>query len=402
MYESNIELIYVSNEDRGILRELAKQVIELVAQPVEKEKFKLWKKLNSFEWTRPLIICDPQNGWIELVKPDDLKCTGILAREWEESLQREIYLGLKIVHDKMIMTCFYVPHIYTETDWGMHENKIGGKVRGAYMWEAPLQDYERDFGKLRFPEIKIHEAETKRIMDIAQDVFADIMPVQRSTGWYWTLGITYEVAKLRGLEQIMLDMYDFPDEFHALMAFVRDGLNAKLDFLEKNNLLTLSMPQKDFDGKHVRTMDVGGFAESQETLGVSPEMFERFIFPYQYSLLQRFAFNHYGCCEPLDTRIDIVMRFPRLRKISVSPWANLELMAEKLKSEYIMFYKPNPAYLAVEHLNEEFIRKTMRETFRITRECHVQVCLADTNTFCNNPDNLIRWSHIAMEEAEAL
>ena len=38
------------------------------------------------------------------------------------------------------------------------------------------------------------------------------------------------------------------------------------------------LPQKDFDGK-VRCADMWGFAESQETVKVSPEMYEEFIFP---------------------------------------------------------------------------------------------------------------------------
>ena len=53
---------------------------------------------------------------------------------------------------------------------------------------------------------------------------------------------------------------------------------------------------------HVRTRDMWGFGESQETVGVSPAMFGEFIFPYQLPLLERFGLNCYGCCEPLDKR----------------------------------------------------------------------------------------------------
>jgi hypothetical protein len=137
-------------------------------------------------------------------------------------------------------------------------------------------------------------------------------------------------------------------------------------------------------------------------VGISPEMFEEFIFPYQASLLERFGINGYGCCEPLDTRIEIVKRFPRLRRVTVSPWANLAFMAESLGDRYIFFHKPHPAPLAAPHLDEEHVRTTMRQAFRTTRDCHVQICLADTNTFGNNPDNLTRWSRIAMEEAAAV
>ncbi|MDP7287961.1 MAG: hypothetical protein QGH94_08205, partial [Phycisphaerae bacterium] len=76
---------------------------------------------------------------------------------------------------------------------------------------------------------------------------------------------------------------------------------------------TDELPQADFTGR-VRLIDMWGFCESQETVGVSPEMFEEFVFPYQMPILERFGLNCYGCCEPLDNRWHVVKRFPRLRR----------------------------------------------------------------------------------------
>ena len=71
--------------------------------------------------------------------------------------------------------------------------------------------------------------------------------------------------------------------------------------------------------------------ESQETVGVSPEQFEEFVFQYQLPLQERFGLNCYGCCEPLQSRWHIVKKIPRLRRVSVSPWADQEMMAEMLE-----------------------------------------------------------------------
>jgi hypothetical protein len=431
MSRGSNESTTVSKSDKEILRSLAKQVIALAARPSEQEKAGLWKKLNKLERVRPLISCHPQNGWVELITPADLKCEGSLARKWEEPLRQEVFLGTRVTHDRLQMQTFDIEHVYTESDWGMHERRIGGNGgsgsaeealapglsipaqggRNAYAWEAPFRDYDEDLKRLRFPVISVNDNESNRILELAQGVFSGIMPVRLRTDWYWTMGITYEVAKLRGIQQMMMDMYDHPQGFHALMAFVRDGINARLDFLEKNGLLALNyregmyegeLPQPGFDPGHVRTMDLLGFAESQETVGVSPDMFEEFIFPYQASLLERFGINHYGCCEPLDGRIGIVKRLSRLRRVTVSPWANLPFMAESLGDRYILFNKPHPALLAARNLDEELVRSTLRQAYRTTRDCRVEICLADTNTFSNNPDNLTRWSQIAMEEAAAV
>jgi len=215
----------------------------------------------------------------------------------------------------------------------------------------------------------------------------------------------------------MLDMLDRPDDLHRLMAFLRDGTLAKIDFLEQSCLLHLNnadayvgsggfgwtndLPSADFDG-HVRTVDMWGFAESQETVGVSPGMFEEFIFPYQLTLLERFGLNCYGCCEALDKRWEVIRRIPNLRRVSVSPWADLEIMAEKLQDKYVYSLKPNPAYMAAPTFDDDMIRRNLRDAMRVTQGCRVEIIMKDCHTICKDPTRVIRWTQIAREEAEAL
>jgi hypothetical protein len=215
----------------------------------------------------------------------------------------------------------------------------------------------------------------------------------------------------------MMDMYDHPDQLHQLMGTLRDGHLAKLDFLQNNGLLSLNtdntyvgsggfgftreLPQADFDGR-VRTEDMWGFCESQETVQVSPDMFEEFIFPYQLPIMQRFGLNCYGCCEPLDKRWHVVKQFPRLRRISVSAWADVEKMAEQLGSDYIFSYKPSPADLARPTIDEDRIRQQLRRVLEATRDCRMEVIMKDNHTIGNNPENVTRWCRIAREEADRL
>jgi hypothetical protein len=223
---------------------------------------------------------------------------------------------------------------------------------------------------------------------------------------------------LRGLQQIMFDAYDYPENLKELMNILSKGTLAKLDFLEENGLLSLNndgtyvgsggfgwtteLPQADFEGPKVRTMDMWGFGESQETITFSPEMFAEFIFPYQMPVLERFGLNCYGCCEPLDKRWNEVEKIPRLRRVSVSPWSNLRNMAEKLGNRYIFSIKPNPADLAVPVMNEERIRLELRQAMGITRNCRTEIIMKDNHTLGGNPRNAVRWCRIAHEEAECL
>ena len=252
---------------------------------------------------------------------------------------------------------------------------------------------------------------------MAEETFGDLLHIRVNTRWLTSLGMTSTLVYLRGLQQVMCDMIDNPEIIHGLMAFISRAYIAMLDDLEDQRVLALNndgtyvgqggfgwtreLPQPDFEGT-VRLCDVWGNAESQETVGVSPEMFTEFVFPYQVQLLNRFGLNCYGCCEPLDTRWHVVERIPRLRRVSVSPWSNLADMAEKLGDRYIYSMKPNPADLAMLTFDEDRIRSGLRKAFQTTRDCRVEVIMKDNHTIRNDPSRVIRWVKIAREEAGRL
>jgi len=415
--KGNQSELEISPEDRRILGKLAGKVAELASRPIEDEKRRLWYSHNSLGKTRPLVFCDPENGWNEIITNGQMGCTGELARQWEMTLRKEIFWGMSMKDDRVIEPFFNIPYSYSETDWGMHETKTITQDGGSYRWEAPLKDYD-DFKMLRFPKIYIDYEQTEKMYSLAKEIMGDFLEVRIKGIWWWTLGMTWTLVNLRGLEQMMYDMYDYPDELHKLMAFLRDGHLVKLDFLEENGLLSLNndgtyvgsggfgwtdeLPAAGFDGRKIRTADMWGFAESQETVQVSPSMFKEFIFPYQLPILERFGLNCYGCCEALDKRWDMIECIPKLRRVSVSPWADWGSMAEKLADRYIYSMKPHPADLAVPVLDEERIRKSLREAMKLTRDCCVEVIMKDNNTIGNNPENVIRWCRIAQEEASSI
>jgi hypothetical protein len=296
------------------------------------------------------------------------------------------------------------------------EQQVGGEHGGAYTWKAPVAT-PADIDRLHFPRIKVDFKATEQRTALANDVLGDLLTVRVKTAWWWTVGMTWTLANLRGLEQIMLDMVDNPDLIHRLMTILRDGTLAMIEELEARDLLSHNsdgtyvgsgalgwsdeLPQPDFDGK-VRLQDMWGFAESQETVGISPRMFEEFIYPYQEPLLARFGLNCYGCCEPLDKRWHVVQKFPNLRRVSVSPWADRHFMAEKLEDRFIFSMKPNPADLAMTTLDENRIRSILRHDLAAARDCRAEVVMKDTHTIRNDPQRVIRWVQIAREVIEEL
>lgn len=400
------------------LRGLAKKVAEIAVRPLEKKKAALWTKHNDLEEVRPLIFADPENGWNEIILSDSLECNDPLARVWEMYLRKQIFWAENIKDDKVIEAYFDVPYCYSDTGWGIELKKEGGEDGGAYHIIPPIKDYEEDFPKLKFPEIVIDYKSSDTIQNLAKGVLGDILIVRRKTNWWWTLGMTCDFITLRGLDNFMLDLILYPEWVHKLMAFLRDGYLNRLDFLEKNGLLasntegayvgsggfgwTTQLPiPKEIQG-NVKTMDMWGFTESQETVGVSPEMFGEFILPYQTPIMERFGLNCYGCCEPIDPRWDYVKQIPRLRRVSASPWSNKKFLAEDLGRNYIISAKPSPTPLSRPHMDEDEVRKEIKSILQDTKGCVVELIMKDNHTLGGNPQNIVRWVEIAREEIENL
>jgi hypothetical protein len=228
--------------------------------------------------------------------------------------------------------------------------------------------------------------------------------------------MTWDLARLVGLEKMLYLMYDNPGMVHEIMGLLRDGYLSKLDFLEHNRLLYLNnahsyvgsggigytreLPARNVDGDAVGPRDMWCLTESQETVGVSPEQFEEFVFRYQQPIQERFGLNCYGCCEPLQKRWHLLKTISRLRRVSVSPWADQKAMAEALEDKYVYSRKPAPSVLAVPRIDEETVRADIRATLDITRGCIVELIMKDNHTLGHNPDNLVRWVRIAREEVE--
>jgi hypothetical protein len=407
----------VSSRDRQIIREHARRVAEVAAWPAQAEKRRLWLSHNALGQTRPLIFADPENAWYELIPSDQLRCESNLARLWEFKLLKELYWAEKIKDDRVVEPYFTTYYVFDETGWGLEPKLIGGEDDGAYRWESPLKSYA-DLDKLSFRNLRVNYAKTQRLFELARDVLGDILDVRLEGVWWWSHGMTSDLILLRGFERVLFDMYDNPAGLHRLMAFLRDENLARLDSLEREGLLSLNnggdfvgtggygwsaeLPSAGFDGKTVRPRDMWGFCESQETVGVSPKLFEEFVFAYQLPILERFGLNIYGCCEPLDTRFDIIQRIPRLRKVTVSPWSNAEKMAERIGSRYVYSRKVPPAEISEADIDEDGIRKGLRTMLEAAsrNDCRVEILMRDVLTLSWNPDHIIRWVQIAREESE--
>jgi hypothetical protein len=406
-----------SAKDREILRTLAKEVAEIAALPVQQERTRLWKDFNALRPRRPMVLAFPENGWKELVGEKDLRCVGETARKWEGSLLMRIFHARHIDDDQPITIFFNVAPAVHSTGFGVdtkyeHPDLAGG----SYHWDPPIKS-PSDLHRLHFNTITPDAAATKQRMELAQELFGDILRVRLHAQFWWTRGLTQQLVLLRGLDQVMYDLYDEPQLLHDLMTFLRDNAQQEIDTLESSGLLYLNnspddhvgsggigftdeLPAKDFAGR-VRPGDMWVLGESQEFVGVGPEQFQEFVLQYQMPVLNRFGLVCYGCCEGLDRKFDLIKQhLPKLRRVSVSPWCDREIAAEKLSNRYIYSWKPNPALVCAPVVDWNAVEEDIRRTLRIARGGCVEMILKDTHTFCNEPARITRWVQTARKMIE--
>jgi hypothetical protein len=218
-----------------------------------------------------------------------------------------------------------------------------------------------------------------------------------------------------GLENMMLYLVDRPEFVHEAMSFMTEATLRMMNKVERQNYVvpnnrddyvgsggvgyTDELPVSGSYEKGFTWMDCWGFANAQEFVQVSPQMHYEFVLQYQIKMLSRFGLTCYGCCESLTDKFDRVLKIPRLRRVSICPWADLRKSAEALQDKYIFSWKPNPADLAGDHFDREFIRTKINDCVQIAKNCVLEIIMKDTHTLRSEPFRITEWVRIAKEIA---
>jgi len=407
----------IGESDRGILRDLAKHVCEISQEPVMAELRRRWQQHASLRGERPMVLAEAGGVMHEVMPDENFHCQGDWARDLERTLRMTIFQHEQVGDDQVVDAVFNCPWQVSIGDYGVTVEMRRGDNNGAMgscVWDAPIKDIQKDFDKLHPRTFSVDREATAARKAALEQLFDGILPVRIRGSFWWTMGLTWSAIKLIGLENLMLFMYDDPEGLHRLMAFLRDDHIALARWCEAEGLLTLNnasdyvgsgghgytteLPQAGYvDGEPARMKDLWVLSESQETVGVGPEQFAEFVFPYQLPIVEMFGLTYYGCCEPVHSRWHVIKQIPNLRSVSVSPWCDEEMMAEALRGRYVYCRKPNPAMISTPRFDDDAIRQDIRHTLELTGPRNVEFAMKDVHTLSGDPARLGRWVRLARE-----
>jgi hypothetical protein len=260
--------------------------------------------------------------------------------------------------------------------------------------------------------VSYDEAATLRELEEDQELLGDILDVRLRGITYVSFYLMTYFTIWHGLNETLTDFCMNPGFVHEGLHLLQQGnlemvrQYEALNLLDVNNDATYQnsgglgysdeLPKPGFDPRHIRPCDMWASSQAQELVTVSPEMHEEFSFQYERELLAPFGLTGYGCCEDLTYKLDYVLRFPNMRRISICPWADVSKCAERLQDKYIFSWKAHPAHL-VGDFDANFVRSYLKKALDEAQDCIVEIHLKDTHTVENRVDRFTAWSDIARE-----
>jgi hypothetical protein len=409
------------SRDVQALRALAERYAAIAALPIQEEKRRLWTDHFSLRRTPVPILATygMWNVWCRQVFADgQMECEDPFFRGYERRLKMSIFQHEQVGDDTIQhpwITLSACVKGRNEPRWGVEEAmQSAGVEGGAAGFKPPLKTWD-DMARLRRLRHEVDEAQTARDLERLSAAVGGILPIDVSRSPLYagfSADISTSLAKLRGLETLMTDMYEYPDELHRLLAFMRDGILANNREAEEAGHYTLTSghnqaecfasglePPRPNSGPRLRK-DIWGFCAAQEYTLISPEFHEEFLFRYQKPIIEQYGLAHYGCCEDLGRKIGMLRRLTNLRSIAVTPVADVAVCARQIGADYVISWRPNPTDMICCGFDEGRVRRIIGQGLAACKGGYPHIHLKDIETVEGDVSRLSRWVNVVRNVAE--
>jgi len=414
--------IEIGDHDVTVIRKLAEEIARVASLPEQKRRRDFWRNVNdNRKDSIAVMVREDEIPWHELEGFDELKfqTTAPFARTVEREFRQILFQWKHCPADMVVEPYIRSGLVILDTGFGIEASETliqqgEGNLIHAQHYDTVIKN-DSDIEKIQDPVLSHNAEMSESFFELRKELFGGILEV-RQCGVYFSYTAPWDdMVRYWGPEQLLMDLVDRPDFVHRAISRYIGAWIARLKQYEALNLLgfdegafivgsggygyTGDLPGKDYDPKHVKLNNQWGFATAQLFGSVSPAMHDEFGMRHEVPLLSLFGMSYYGCCEPLHNKIDMLRKIPNLRKISVSPWADIAKSAENTGGDYVLSIKPNPAVF-VGRWDPDTVRRELDETFRKTRGCAVEVIMKDISTVGHKPENLFDWARIAVETAD--
>lgn len=430
------------------LLDLAERVVEAASDPRYAPRKGMWTRHNRLEKVAktPVYVCLKRGlgpsanpvTWAELIPQDTRISSGPLESDIELQMRQKLYKHDNIPDDEVLVPTIWVNPVRPspesagspggpahDTDgavgsdfegteakqaarlWGLEfkERRSGGPGN-AYAVE-PVVTSEDDLAKLQRPRYTIDTDASRERVEHAQELVDGKLPVKLRTDQ-----ISYSPAEtmvsLMGMEAVLFGVYDRPEFIHRIMEFITEATIAyhlereAAGGVDAEQTWGYRMPYEEIpEGANQYSLELGWpTIAAQSMCGLSPVMYEEFVQPYHERLAQVVSKDrvYYHGCEDLTKKISIIRQLPNLRRFHVSPWTDLEVVADELGRDFVLEVVAHPDTLHVQ--TETEMRQWLVRAMDIAGDSILDLNLGEIETVFGDPSVLVRWAEIAQDVAE--
>ena len=377
----------ITQKDKEILRELAKKQMEYANTPENQRRNDFWYRHNDLQGERPLVTIEERFFMQDLARP--LSCETEKGRAFESQIVQNIIVREDIDDDRATPDFFSVLHTCWFQPFGYDIEKKSPEGSIGYQFAHPVKDLGQDWDKIR--ESKWGFDTNDDDFALAKEVFSNIMPVKRISD-YPKASLTQQLVKLMGMETLYFSMYDYPELLTQLLSRLTDEIiSFYMEMEQKGLLITNNQNQLVAQGTYGQTnsltykenaslKDMWGYVDSQETVSISPDLFEELIFPHYKKIIDMCGLINYGCCEPVHSIWDnCLSKCSNIRKLSISPWCDEEFIGDRLRNTSVIYHrKPSPNLVGFfGAFDETAYAQEIVKTLKAAKGCKLEFSLRD-------------------------
>ncbi len=398
-----------------VLRELAMKLFEASAQQRNEERKKLHTSLNDLKMIRPVVLID-ELPWSEFDGYDELKAvnTDPFLNSLETYMRRTLFKYRYFPADMIVQPYIPVHKCIEKSELGVsvEENTVATDAGNHIISHEYHDHFEEDdsIGIIKDVTVSYNKDETLRRFNLVGEILGDIMPIKIKGVDHLSVVTWDDISRYRGVTNLLIDLMDRPEFSHRLVERLTQIKESELsqfealglfddspDTLHCTPVLTNDLPKPV--GDKVTRKEIWGRGTAQIFASVSKEMHYEFDIEYMKRTIGTCGLSYYGCCEPLDRKIDIVEKLGNVRKISITPWADVNIAAEAMGQKYVLAAKPNPAAVAVPILDKEVLKKEITNIISAAGRngCPVELVLKDISSCHKRPENIFEWERTVMD-----
>ena len=387
------------------LADMAREVRAIAQSPEHQRRRKLWADVMALRSTEPIVnYYMYRHAWKELHRDEMIYREGV-PEFIELQLRVKLAQAREVPDDTPIDPSVYIFPAYPKNRrplWGIearyeHDSTTHGRR------ELPVIETEADVEKITAPVFRIDEAGTAASIEQAIALIDGVLPV-----WPWTDEVgsspVEPAVSFRGIENLMLDVYDRPQMVHQLLQKITDGIislhrqrEATGHYLARG--LNGHVPYHPVPaGMEKRLKGSWQYVSAQSAMGLSPDMYAEFIHPYDCRVAETAGWVYYHGCEDLSRKCGIIQDMPNLRLFHISPWTPPEPVIQRLGNRFAYEIHSHPTHVLYDE-DARYIREELKVRCAAARGTSHTLTLADVETFAGHFDRIVRWAWIAREMA---